>query len=126
MEDVEMCDQNVAVLRGVVTSEPRVRALPSGDIVTNIELTTRLERGAVSVPVVVHGSRVTVGRGDSVVVTGAVARRFFRAGGITQSRTEVVADRVVPATHRRRIDRALQAVVSRLGRISSTRSARLP
>ena len=124
MNDVQMGDQNVAVLRGVLTSEPRVRELPSGDIVTNIEVTTRLERGTMSVPVVVHGRNVTIGRGDSVVVTGTVARRFFRAGGVTQSRTEVVADRVVPATHRRRVDRAVHAVVSRLGGSSSMGSAR--
>ena len=31
--------------------------------------------------------------GDEVVVTGRVQRRFFRAGGATQSRTEVVAER---------------------------------
>ena len=29
-------------------------------------------------------------------MVGRVRRRFFRAGGVTQSRTEVVADEVVP------------------------------
>ena len=37
-----------------------------------------------------------------VVVVGRVRRRFFRAGGATASRTEVVADRVVPARQRAR------------------------
>jgi single-strand DNA-binding protein len=33
--------------------------------------------------------------GSEVVVAGHVRRRFFRAGGVTQSRTEVVATRVI-------------------------------
>jgi hypothetical protein len=33
--------------------------------------------------------------GDAVVAVGRVRRRFFRAGGVTQSRTEVVAASVV-------------------------------
>ena len=33
--------------------------------------------------------------GKPVAVAGHVRRRFFRAGGVTQSRTEVVATRVV-------------------------------
>jgi hypothetical protein len=35
--------------------------------------------------------------GDAVVVVGRVRRRFFRSAGRTQSRTEVLADGVVPA-----------------------------
>ncbi len=107
--------QNVALLRGIVSSEPKVRELPSGAVVTNVEVTTRLDRGAVSVPVVVHGSTVMVGQGDAVVVTGHVARRFFRAGGATQRRTEIVADRIVKASQRRSAERAVRAVVERLG-----------
>ncbi len=41
--------------------------------------------------------------GAGVVVTGRVRRRFFRAGGITQSRTEVVASKVVRATATSRV-----------------------
>ena len=33
---------------------------------------------------------------ENVVVVGRVRRRFFHAGGATQSRTEVVADKVLP------------------------------
>jgi single-strand DNA-binding protein len=32
-----------------------------------------------------------------VAVVGRVERRFFRSGGATQSRTELIAERVVPA-----------------------------
>jgi len=47
-------------------------------------------------------------------VVGRVRRRFFRAGGGTQSRTEVVADVVVAARQARRARSALEAAQSRL------------
>jgi hypothetical protein len=46
-----------------------------------------------------------------VVVAGRVRRRYFRAGGVTGSRTEVVADGVVVAGSKaaaRLVDRALR------------------
>ncbi len=100
---------NLAVLRGIVTSEPKVRKLPSGTVVTNLEVTTRTESLTASVPVVVHERDVAVGAGDDVVVIGHVRRRFFRVGGITQSRTEVVAERVVPARRARTAAKAVAA-----------------
>jgi len=51
---------------------------------------------------------------EQVVVVGRVRRRFFRAGGGTQSRTEVVADVVVAARQARRARSALEAAQSRL------------
>jgi len=107
---------NVVVVRGRVSSEPRRRELPSGGVVTNIEVTTRLDDGSMSVPVVVHDAPVGVVAGDEVVVTGHVARRFFRAGGVTQSRTEVVADRLLKASQRRRADRAIERAMAVLRR----------
>lgn len=107
---------NVAVLRGIVSSEPRVRGLPSGSSVTNVEITTRLDDSTCSVPVVVHDVTVTVAAGDEVVVVGHVARRFFRAGGVTQSRTEVVARSIVKASRRRSAERAVGAAVEAISR----------
>jgi single-strand DNA-binding protein len=40
--------------------------------------------------------------GDEIVVVGRVRRRFFRSGGATQSRTEVVVDALVPARQAKR------------------------
>lgn len=40
-----------------------------------------------------------------VVVVGRVRRRFFRAAGSTQSRTEVVADKVIPARRAKAAER---------------------
>lgn len=109
---MESC--NVAVVVGTISSEPRERQLRSGGVVTNLEVTTEVDGTRVSVPVVVHDRRVTVAAGAAVVVTGHVARRFFRAGGVTQSRTELVADRVVRAGRRRDVDRAISVVIDRL------------
>lgn len=105
---------NVVLLRGTVTNDPVVRELPSGDIVTQVELSTQVAGRATSVPVAVHGQRVVVGSGDTVVVTGHVSRRFFRAGGVTQSRTEVIATDLIKATRRRTIERAVEGVIDAL------------
>jgi hypothetical protein len=51
-------------------------------------------------------------RGDAVLVVGYVRRRFFRAAAVTQSRTEVVAQRVVAATRRTQVARALGEVAA--------------
>jgi single-strand DNA-binding protein len=50
--------------------------------------------------------------GTEVVVTGHVRRRFFRAGGSTQSRTEVVADQVVKARARAKARRAVEEALA--------------
>lgn len=56
---------------------------------------------------------------DEVLVTGRVRRRFFRAGGGTQSRTEVVADAVVRVRSgrraRRAVDEAIAAALAAVG-----------
>jgi single-strand DNA-binding protein len=59
-------------------------------------------------------SAATFAAGDDVVVVGRVRRRFFRAGGATASRTEVVADRVVPARAKARVRSALAAALDPL------------
>jgi hypothetical protein len=43
-----------------------------------------------------------------------VRRRFFRAGDTTQSRTEVVAEVVLPATQTKRVRTALQSVAAKV------------
>ena len=113
---------NVAIVRGSLSRAPEVRALPSGDEVASLEVTVpaheALER-AESVPVSVAdppGWVRALEAGDEVAVLGRVRRRFFRAGASTQSRTEVVAERVVPGGQRRRVDALLTAAEARLRR----------
>ena len=48
-----------------------------------------------------------VDQGDQLLVVGTVRRRFFRSGGSTQSRTEVVASEVLPLTRKRQVRAAL-------------------
>jgi single-strand DNA-binding protein len=112
-----MSPSNLVVLRGHITSDPVARSLPSGTFVTQVELTTRVADAATSVPVVVEGRSVTAAAGDEVVVAGHVRRRFFRAGGVTQSRTEVVAASIVPANRRRSVDKLIAGVTAQIGQM---------
>ncbi len=48
------------------------------------------------------------------MVVGQVVRRFFRTGGSTASRTEVVAAEVIKATKRPSTDRAVWRAIERL------------
>jgi single-strand DNA-binding protein len=107
---------NVTVLQGHLTRPPEVRSLPSGDEVVRYEVTVPAADGrpAESVPVVWHGAPpgATLLEVDAaVVVIGRVRRRFFRAGGTTQSRTAVVAEQVVPARQVKRAARLVQAAL---------------
>lgn len=102
---------NVVLLCGTLSSEPVVRELPSGAVVTQVEVSTRVDGATLSVPVAVHDRPVTVGAGDEVVVTGCVRRRFFRAGGTTQSRTEVIAERIVKTSRVRTVERTLDELL---------------
>jgi hypothetical protein len=52
--------------------------------------------------------------GDRVVVTGRVRRRFFRAGGATASRTEVLAEEVLSTRRRRAVGAAVGRAVGAL------------
>jgi single-strand DNA-binding protein len=108
---------NIVLLHGVLTREPEVRELPSGDQVAAFDLTVRDDGYDTDVvPISWHEAPVHVldklGSGTEVVVTGRVRRRFFRAGGATQSRTEVVATAVVPTRQAKQVDRALEAALA--------------
>jgi single-strand DNA-binding protein len=51
---------------------------------------------------------------QDVVVVGRVRRRFFRSGGVTQSRTEVVAEVVLPTGQTKRVAGVLRAAAAKL------------
>ena len=113
---------NLAVIRGSVPNDPQPRDLRSGGVVVQFDVATRVESGGrevkVSVPVAWHDPTSTqlgaLVAGVDVVVVGTVRRRFFRVGGSTQSRTEVVASAVVPARRRKQVDAALRGAAERL------------
>ena len=111
---------NLSVLIGSLSRLPELRTLPSGDSLLAIDVTVRAADGrAESVPVTWIGAPPAAAgwpAGHEVLVVGRVRRRFFRAGGATQSRTEVVAATVVPT---RRTATARKALVSALESLSA-------
>lgn len=102
---------NVAVVAGRLSSEPVTRELPSGSTVLQLEITVPGHDGpAETAPVAWFDpppSAAGLVAGDEVVAVGRVRRRFFRAGGVTQSRTEVVASEVVATRRRAQVSRLL-------------------
>jgi single-strand DNA-binding protein len=95
---------NVVRLRGRLAAAPRLRELPSGDTVWNLRVVVerpplppgkeRPRQRVDSLECAVWSGRLMRlvekwEAGDVVDVTGALRRRFFRAGGVTASRVEV-------------------------------------
>ncbi len=103
---------NVVVLIGRLARPAESRELPSGDRLVAYELTVdRPGERAETVPVVWVGAPASAGDHDvdeRMLVIGRVRRRFFRAGGSTQSRTEVVADIVVATRQTKRVRAAVE------------------
>ena len=111
---------NVVVLRGSLSKPAEPRELPSGDQLVAYEVTVPASGaiGTETVPVVWHqapAEAAELDKGTEVAVLGRVRRRLFRAGGVTQSRTEVVAERVVPAANGRRVSTLVRAAERSLG-----------
>lgn len=116
---LEVAQFNVVVLRGSLSSDPVTRSLPSGDVLHALEVTVRTPGAPADTVPVVSTARLPAGlsAGAQVVVVGRVRRRFFRAGGATASRTEVVAERVVPGGRRPAVERAVAEACSRLEQV---------
>jgi single-strand DNA-binding protein len=114
-----MCAWNVVVIAGRLSRPAEQRVLPSGERLVAVQVTVdRTGDRAETVPVVwfdAPASAATLDVEEAVVVVGRVRRRFFQAGGSTQSRTEVVADTVVPTRRAKSARTALAAATSRLG-----------
>jgi len=123
---------NIVILNGVLSSVPRRTEMPSGDVRWALEVTTPVgvvsgvpDGRASSVPVAWQGELASgpscTGNpagwcaGTELVVVGTVRRRFYRAGGVTQSRTEVVASSLVEVTKRRSVEVALRRAARALG-----------
>ena len=108
---------NIVVLRGHLSRPPESRQLPSGAALVTYEVTVGREGArAETVPVVweAPGAPTDLEPDTEVVVVGRVRRRFFRAGGSTQSRTEVVAEGLVPARLAKRAARLVATAQSTL------------
>ncbi len=118
---------NVVVLCGRLTRPAALRSLPSGDQLVALEVSIRREgERAETAPVVWPDAPASAAAFDveqEVLVVGRVRRRFFRAGGSTQSRTEVVADLVVPTSQARRARTALAKALARLETVEGEEGA---
>lgn len=113
---------NLAVVSGIMTNDPVHRELAGGDTIVQFDVATAMESdgrtSTISVPVSWRNpSAAAVGAlitGDEVVVTGRVERRFFRSGGATQARTELVAERCLPARRTKSVRSLLAAAAATL------------
>ena len=109
---------NVVVVRGCLTRAPEERVLSDGGTQVGLELSVRHGEGkAESVPVVLAdapASVLSLEPSAEVVVVGRVRRRFFRSGGSTQSRTEVVAETVLPSRQAKKVAAAIERAVEAL------------
>lgn len=106
---------NVVVLRGSLHAEPIERTLASGVTVTNWEVQTADSGVGQRVPVQWEDADLKVqaiGAGDEVVVLGQVRLRFFKAGGATTARTEVLGHRVAKPTQKVAVRKLLESVRS--------------
>jgi len=94
---------NVVLLQGTLSSDPVCRTLASGSTLWSMELTTVVDGVNQSVPVAWFDppTAPVYATGDALLVHGTVRRRFFRNGGLTQARTEVVATEVVAVSRRK-------------------------
>jgi single-strand DNA-binding protein len=100
-EEIAVESVNEVRLVGRVSQQPEERVLPSGDSVWTFRIVVartgdraRSRQSVDSLECAVWAGRVRRsvsgwGVGDVVEVTGAVRRRFFRAGGAAASRVEV-------------------------------------
>ncbi len=91
----------MAIVIGNLAKPAEVRSLPSGVSIANFDLVVPQVDGTPdTVPVALfdppHEASQQWTPGDPLLVVGRVRRRFFRVGPNTQSRTEVVAEKVVP------------------------------
>lgn len=109
---------NLVVLIGRLARPAQLRRLPSGDGIAEYQLTVAREgERAESVPVVWPSPPAAATAYDTdarVLVVGRVRRRFFRANARTESRTEVVAESVVPCRQAKRAQAALAGARERL------------
>jgi len=115
---------NVVILIGRLARPAQLRLLPSGDSIAEYQLTVpRPGERADSVPVVWETPPASATDHDTdteLLVVGRVRRRFFRAGARTESRTEVVAESVVPCRQAKRAQAALKLARERLESVVTT------
>lgn len=106
---------NLALVAGQLATEPEFRVLPGGTELLSFSLTVRQPGEATtSVPLTWFDPPRRTRRwkvGAQVVAVGRVVRRFYKAGAITGSRTDVVVHQAEAATRKARA----RVVLGRVG-----------
>lgn len=102
---------NVVVVKGRLSKPAVEKVLESRTRLVTLELTVpRPGERADSVPVAWMGAPASAAKldtGEEVLVIGRVRRRFYRGDRGTQSRTEVLADRVIVTRQAKKTAQAL-------------------
>lgn len=102
---------NQAVIAGRLVRPPEHRDVPGGTV-TELEVAVATPAGTDRLPLTWPDpppSVASLRAGDHVVAVGRVRRRFFRVGGATQARTDVVVTTLVPLRRRRKAVDAVSA-----------------
>ena len=108
---MDTSELNLVVVRGKVAPGAQIRAMADG----TSQLQWDLAVGGERIPVTWAAAPGDLpDPGQDMLVVGRVRRRFFRVAEHTQSRTEVVAERVLAGTDRRKSRRVLDEVVARM------------
>jgi single-strand DNA-binding protein len=110
---------NLVMLAGTIVNEPVPRDLAGGARLLSFDVATVTASGhRAQVPVAWFDPPLqppSLAVGTEVVVTGEVRRRFFVTAGATASRTEVVADAVVPKRQAKKAAAAITQALTRAG-----------
>lgn len=97
---------NAVILIGRLNRPASIRLLPAGGHVVELDIDASNPGDRQElVPVAIADAPTSISTldvGAEVVVVGKVRRRFFRSGGQTASRTEVLATSVTPLRHRKK------------------------
>lgn len=102
---------SVCIVSGSVAGEPTQVDLADGRTLHCFDL--RTVDGPVNL-VIENDDHARPEAGSTVVVIGRIRRRFFRAGGATAARTELLVERIVPARRRAVVRRAIEAALDDL------------
>lgn len=103
---------SLSLLAGRAMGMPTTRSTLAGDV-TEVDVRSAQFRGTEIVSVSVAGPPemfVGIDEGTELLVIGTTRRRFFRSGGATISRTEIVAAQIIKRSNRRSTSRALAEV----------------
>jgi single-stranded DNA-binding protein len=114
LTSVETGGVNIVILVGDVTSPLVTRTLANGDVVSTFDIATNTDIGRVSVPISVVGECDHASVGSELCIVGFARRRFFRSGTSVTSRTEVVAESVIPIRRRAQVRKATDRVLANL------------